>query len=64
MTDQKDDRLKRLKKLVRRVAKYPETTVDIKRQTLDDIGRVAIQEGMKETELRALKTYIDKVSPE
>jgi len=61
MTDQKDDRLKQLKKLVLRISKYPETTIDIKQQALNDIGHLAVKEGMKETELQTLKTYMDQV---
>jgi len=61
MTDQKDNRLKQLKKLALRVSRYPEATMDIKRQALDDIGRLAIREGMKETEFQVLKTYMNTV---
>lgn len=61
MTDQKDDRLKQLKRLAKRISKYPEATSDIKQRALDDIGHLAVKEGMKETELRQLKTYMDKL---
>lgn len=61
MIEQKDDRLKRLKKLARRISRYPDTTVDMKQRALDDIGRLAVKEGMKETELRTLKDYMDQL---
>ena len=55
------DRLKKLKKLARRVAKYPESTDSLKGMVLADIGRLAVREGFKGEELQKLKNYIDQL---